>query len=334
MVRALPFVAVRQQQNQRRRQSPLGAARGEELVEHHLRAVDEVAVLAFPHDEAARLLDVVAEFEADGRVLGERAVVNLERRPARRAARPSGVCSAPVTASCSTAWRWLNVPRSTSSPVRRIGRPSSRIDANASSSAVAQSTVRSSGVLEHRQPPLARAFELAVHREAVGYAHQIAIERAQPIDRHRGLRPPRGAARRNLGQWRHVVLLRLERRVGLLEARHVPLDHRVRRLGIDRAVRGQLRRIDLAHRRMAADDLVDLRLRERRLVAFVVAVAAIADEIDQEVELEPLPIGPGQPGRFDAGHRIVGVDVDDGNLEAAGEAARVAGAVRLPSAPR
>ena len=47
------------------------------------------------------------------------------------------------------------------------------------------------------------------------------------------------------------------------------------------------------NRGMAGDDLVDLRLRERGLVAFVMAVAAIPHEIDQEVEAEPVAVGPG-----------------------------------------
>ena len=65
VIGALAFVAVRQQEHQRRRQAPLGAARGDELVDDDLRAVDEVAVLRFPHDQPARLLHVVAELEAD-----------------------------------------------------------------------------------------------------------------------------------------------------------------------------------------------------------------------------------------------------------------------------
>ena len=82
------------------------------------------------------------------RVLGERAVVDLERRARLRQRLQRHVARAGL-ASWSTAWRWLNVPRSTSSPVRRMLMPSARIDASASSSAVAQSTVRSSGVVEH-----------------------------------------------------------------------------------------------------------------------------------------------------------------------------------------
>ena len=79
VVRALPFVRVRQQQDERRPQSPLAARRDEELVDHHLGAVDEIAVLRFPDDQPRRLLDVVAVLEPDDRVFGERAVVDLER---------------------------------------------------------------------------------------------------------------------------------------------------------------------------------------------------------------------------------------------------------------
>ena len=79
----------------------------------------------------------------------------------------SGTNCSPVFASWNTAWRWLNVPRSTSSPVSRIGMPSARMVANASSSAVAQSTVRSSALASTRAPLLAAAFELLVEREAV-----------------------------------------------------------------------------------------------------------------------------------------------------------------------
>ena len=71
------------------------------------------------------------------------------------------------------------------------------------------------------------------------------------------------------------------------------------------------------------------RLRERRLVALVVAVAPVADEVDQEVLAEPRPVFPRQPRRLETRGRVVGVDVDDGDLEAARQAAGVAGAVRL-----
>ena len=80
---------------------------------------------------------------------------------------------------------------------------------------------------------------------------------------------------------------------------------------------------------MRGDLLVHHRLRERRLVAFVVAVAPVADQVDQEVAPEPRAVLPRQARRLEAGDRIVGVDVDDRDLEAARQAAGVAGAVGL-----
>ena len=75
--------------------------------------------------------------------------------------------------------------------------------------------------------------------------------------------------------------------------------------------------------------LVHQRLRERRLVAFVVPVTPVADQIDQEVALESAAVFPREPCSFEAGRWIVGIDVHDRDLEPAGESARVAGAVGL-----
>ena len=51
MLRALAFVAVRQEQREAAQAAPLGLARSDELVDDDLRAVDEVAELGFPDDE-------------------------------------------------------------------------------------------------------------------------------------------------------------------------------------------------------------------------------------------------------------------------------------------
>ena len=91
VVRPLPFVRVRQQQHQRRPQPPLAARRDEELVDHHLRAVDEVAVLRFPDHQPRRLLDVVAVLEAD--------------RPRSRSAGCCGSRTPPAPAAATAAAR-------------------------------------------------------------------------------------------------------------------------------------------------------------------------------------------------------------------------------------
>ncbi len=74
---------------------------------------------------------------------------------------------------------------------------------------------------------------------------------------------------------------------------------------------------------MRFDDLIHARLRVGRLVAFVVPVAAVADQVDQKVFAELLAVSEGHAGGGDAGFGIVGVDMDDGDLKAFGQVAGV-----------
>ena len=98
VLRAVPLVAVRQQQRQPRGLLPLRAARDDELVDDDLRAVDEVAELRLPEDERVRGRDRVAVLEAERRVLRERRVVDLERgvRPGQVLDRGDGLAGARV----------------------------------------------------------------------------------------------------------------------------------------------------------------------------------------------------------------------------------------------
>ena len=66
---------------------------------------------------------------------------------------------------------------------------------------------------------------------------------------------------------------------------------------------------------MRLDRLDDERLRVRRLVLLVVAEAAVADQVDDHVVSEALPVGEREADRRDRRLGIVGVDVDDGNVE-------------------
>ena len=91
----------------------------------------------------------------------------------------------------------------------------------------------------------------------------------------------------------------------------------------------QLPREEIAHGRVLVDDLVHLRLGERRLVAFVVSPATVADQIDQEILAEGVAVLDRHAHRGQAAFRIVGIDMHDRNLEALGEIAGVAGRARI-----
>ena len=84
VIGALTFEAVRKQQDERRRQAPLGAGRDDKFVHHRLSAVDEVAVLRLPDQQSAGFLNVLAIFKRERRVFAQRAVADLEGCPSLR----------------------------------------------------------------------------------------------------------------------------------------------------------------------------------------------------------------------------------------------------------
>ena len=106
-----------------------------------------------------------------------------------------------------------------------------------------------------------------------------------------------------------LLLEVVERLLGLLERQLAPLDQRL----------GE----QLAHRPPLVDLGVHQRLRVAGVVALVVAVAAVADEVDDHVLVEPLAVGVGQPGHPHAGLGVVAVHVEDRRLDDLGHVGRV-----------
>ena len=93
--------------------------------------------------------------------------------------------------------------------------------------------------------------------------------------------------------------------LGLLERDVAPLDER---LGVE-----------LAHRAPGVDALVHQRLGVARVVALVVAVAAVADHVDHDVLVELLAVRERQPGHPHAGLGVVAVHVEDRRLDHLGD---------------
>ena len=80
---------------------------------------------------------------------------------------------------------------------------------------------------------------------------------------------------------------------------------------------------------MSGDDFVHQRLRERRLIRFVVAVTPVPHEVDEEILIEPLTVGDAEAHGLNARFGIVGVDVDDRDLEPLRRIAGVVGRARV-----
>ncbi len=105
------------------------------------------------------------------------------------------------------------------------------------------------------------------------------------------------------------------------------LDGRDERLGLgvgEDALADELRAVELAHGRMGVDLLGHQRLGVGGLVLLVVAEAAVADEVDDDVVAEAAPVGEREPDGRDRRLGVVGVDVDDRHVEALREVGRVA----------
>src|SRR5882672_4096757 len=106
---SLPFVPVGQQQREPRRLAPFRQPGDQELIDDHLGAVREIAELCLPQHQRVLRLDGVTVFEPQARVLGERAVVELEgtlrvgKMLDRRVALASGIscCTTSTTASAT-----------------------------------------------------------------------------------------------------------------------------------------------------------------------------------------------------------------------------------------
>ena len=84
VLRALALEAVRQQQHQAAGLAPFRFGAGDELVDHDLRAVDEIAELRLPHHQRERIGHAIAELEAQHGVLAQRAVEDVEAGLVRR----------------------------------------------------------------------------------------------------------------------------------------------------------------------------------------------------------------------------------------------------------
>ena len=97
MLRPLPLVAVRQQQHQPAGLAPLGFGAGDELVDHDLRAVGEIAELRLPQHQRQRIGHAVAELESHHGDIRSASCRTHRSAPGSGADAASGMYVAPVS---------------------------------------------------------------------------------------------------------------------------------------------------------------------------------------------------------------------------------------------
>ena len=211
--------------------------------------------------------------------------------------------------------------------------PSSSSDANASASACPQSMPPCS-IVSRRRSSWRASLGLTVKprgtRSSCSFSARSRSAGDRRLDRlARARRRHRlRRRRRRLGDRRAQPVVRLA------ENRDELVAHPIGLLGGEDLLLDQTGRVPRAHGRLRLDPLRHERLRVGGLVLLVVAVAAVADEIDDEVVAELRAIGQREPHGAQGGLGIVGVDVDDRDVEALREVARVARRAALGRARR
>ena len=85
----------------------------------------------------------------------------------------------------------------------------------------------------------------------------------------------------------------------------------------------------LTHGRQRVDYRIHLRLGKTGFVTFVMAIAAVADQVDHKVTFKVIAIGQRQPRRTDAGDWVISIDMDNRDLKALGQVAGIEGAARV-----
>ena len=300
----------------------LSSAGDDELVDDDLRAVGEVTELRLPQHQRRRGSRASSRTRSPG--TRSRRAGCCRPRTARRPARGPGAgrrC-APVFTSCSTAFRWPKVPRSVSCPVSRTCVPVR--EQGGVGEVLAGGPVERNLAAGHRRAPLEDLSHLAQRGEALA-ARAPGARAAAPASSPARRSPARGCPPRARRGTPSTAPRRRWARAAPASpwpgcrpggsAAWPPRGCASASSALTRPCAASVFGVELGHRRVVPDRLVHQRLGVARLVALVVAVAAEADQVDDHVALEPLPVLGGQPHRVDAGLRVVAVHVEDGDVE-------------------
>jgi hypothetical protein len=329
MLRTLAFIAVREQQHEPVGAQPLQFARRDELVDDDLGAVGEVTELRLPQHQGARVGDRIAIFEAKHPEFGERAVANFEAAGAIAAG--LGERHVAVAGPLVAPDRVPLAERAAAAVLTGEADLIAFPDQAAEGDRLGRGPIEALAAGEHLRLGVEDALQGLVDLEAFGDPGEHPAELGQRFRLDAG----------------DDVAAVGDRLVGLAEAFPAPAEpvRLVRQIGFggvellfepcDEAARpllAQPRRsrlpasgggVDLADRRVLADLGVHERLGEARLVALIVAEAAVAPHVDDDVALEALAVVDRQLAG--EGHRfgIVAVDVEDRRLDALGHVRRV-----------
>ena len=313
---ALVLVAVRKQQHQAVHGVPLLLGAAQVLVQDDLGAVHEVAELGLPEGEHLRRGERVAVLEAEHRVLAQGGVVDLEQRLALLQVLQVDVLLVAVLhlhdgmAVAEGAALHVLAGHAHGMALEQQ-RPVGQQLAHAPVQLV---------LLQHLLAGLQDALQLAEELLALGHLGQLVADELQGLAVHTGVRAlGEDGAVRALEAFPAVgeegldaALLDLLALVQpLLQHLLELLLHLLGQVGLDGAALLQLLPVDLARIGVLGDGLVQHRLGELGLVALVVAVAPVAQQVDEHVGAELLAVVQRDLHGQAHGLGVVAVHVED-----------------------
>ncbi|MNK46200.1 hypothetical protein D3C87_649790 [compost metagenome] len=342
MLGTLALVPVRKHHHQAREPLPLGLGRADELVDDGLGHVGEVAILRFPDVQGIGLGQRVAVLIAQDRQLREGRVVDVEARliacqVAQRdvaALRPFGVLVVDLRVAMEEGATARVLPDEPDSvPLGDQGRVGE---------VLGHAPVEGQGSREHVAASLEDRADALVRLEAFRKVDEALAELLEALDGnsrvHGGapvriaadvLGPAAGVLRGDIG------LDRLGHALTGIQGVTVGIDELLGLVSRDDAFALERFDVEAAGARVHVDEAVHHRLRRAGLVRLVVAVAAEADEVDEDVLVELHPVVLGQLHREDRRLRVVAVDMEDGRIDELGDVRAVtagAGILRVRDA--
>src|SRR5579883_108817 len=335
MLRPLALIAVRQQADETRHAQPFALARRDELVEDDLGAIGEIAKLGLPDRQRVGLGERIAVFEAEHRLFREHRIDHLVARLAVANVIERNVARLGLLiAQHGVALRERAALAVLSGEANRIA----LVEQSRESQRFGRRPVDSLARLDRLPAIVEKALDGLVDIEARRRDGDLGGQLLELADLDAGdaativlgriLRgfEPGPAAVEPIGLVRPVALAGLELRLQTMApvgAHLVDLAFR------DEAFLDQLLGVELQRRRMRADDPVHQRLSEARLVALVMAEATVAEHVDDDRLVEPLPKLDRDLGAVDDSLRIVAIDMEDRRLDQFRDVGRVRRRARI-----
>ncbi len=327
MLGTLAFIAMRQQHHQTTHSQPFAFARRDELIDDHLRAIDEIAELSLPDRERIGLGQRIAVFEPEHGLFGQHRIDDLV----------AGLPVNEVVERGEGGFVFLVVEHRMALGERAalhiLARKADRMaifEQRGKTQRFGGGPVDPLPFGDHLLAVVEEALDGAVSMEIARHAGQSFAKRLEPVHIDTGDTTARAIDFGELdvfpgtvepvGLVGAIILPRLE--LGLEPGAPVGLEL-VEVFGGKDALIDQLAAIDVQRRLVTADGLVHERLGKAGLVAFIVSEPAVAEHVDNDRTAELLAELGGDLCGIDHSFRIVPIAMEDRGFDHLGHIGRV-----------